>query len=112
MSTAGHLSSDVRHLSSEDDEEAAEQLRRLLAFGPRIRRGAGGGPDPRLREAGTGTRPVPRVRTTGGGDGCRRDAPFSSRGMTALVYLLTGDPFAWLRGHPRPTGSAMKRVGS
>src|SRR5207302_9334920 len=42
MSTAGHLSSDIRHLSSEDDEEAAEQLHRLLAFGPRIRRGAGG----------------------------------------------------------------------
>src|ERR1700731_4505027 len=73
----------ARWRQRKNDEEAAEHLRRLLAFGPRIRRGAGGGPDPRLREAGTGTRPVPRVRTTGGGGGWRRGAPVSSRGMSA-----------------------------
>src|SRR5262249_22499847 len=96
MRTARHLSSDIRHLTSENDEEAAEELRHLLAFGPRIRRGAGG--EDRIRDSagvGTGTRPVPRVRSTGGGDGCRRDAPNSFNPRYA-----------------RPSGSAMNRVWS
>src|ERR1043166_7847024 len=89
----------------------------------------GGLGEDRIRDsgvAGTGTRPAPRVRTTGGGDGCRRGAPLSARGGVArappadfsLEHDLFRKPVPTFRHHaplfpyPRPTGSAMKRVWS
>src|SRR5947207_8330242 len=59
----------------ENYEEVAELIHHLLDLAPGPS-GGWGGPDPRL-SVGTGARPAPRVRSTGGGDGCRWHVPNS-----------------------------------
>src|SRR6266446_8414358 len=49
--------------------------------------------------AGTGTKPVPRVRSTGGGDGCRWDAPISFGRTPAHAH----------RRGTRPSGAAERQ---
>src|ERR1043166_1079511 len=122
--TTDNPSSVLRRLSSEKNEKAAEQLHRLLAFGPRIRRGAGGGPDPRLRSSGDGHEARPpgshhrrgRRMPAGRPVLCARDVRSTHPADLSLEHDLFRKPtfrhHAPLFPYPRPTGSAMKRVWS